>query len=103
MKADMYGTAFLETINRMNEVRPVDQINESRPTGGSSLRVLRELVKGPEPLPKLMTTVNMEFRAFAEALRQMEDAGWLAVRRRGTEDFAELTGIGAQIVDLSAR
>ncbi|MGA2592917.1 MAG: hypothetical protein ABSH32_23635 [Bryobacteraceae bacterium] len=98
-KAESF-TAYLEAKQRW------DRAKKAAPTvgGGTALSILAVLAGNagqPMPLTDLQAASDMSFSSFAEAIKRLQDSGYLTLVGTPGAESAQLTKLGAEVASLA--
>jgi len=72
--------------------------------GGTALSILAVLAGNggqPKPLPDLQAASDMSFSAFAEAIKRLQEMGYLTLIGPPGSEAAELTKLGVEVAALA--
>ena len=101
-KADSF-TAYLEAKQRAEKAK------QSPPAsaGGTALSILAVLAGNaglPMPLvPDLQTASGMTFSGFADAIKRLQETGYITLVGPPGSEVAQLTNLGAQVAPLGGQ
>lgn len=97
-KAESF-TAYLEAKQRARKEK------ESAPAAGgtafSILAVLAVNTGQPMPLPNLQAASGMSFTSFAEAIKRLQESGYITVTGAPGSEAAQLTALGRDVAALA--
>ena len=96
-KADSF-TAFLKEKQRLKSMR------QPQPQGATPLSLLSLLAEAPQremPVPELQAASGMSFTGLAEALKALQESGYLALSGPPGGESAVLTPLGVDVAGLA--
>ena len=94
-KGDSFST-FLETLERLNPSK-----GEGTQKKRTSLHLIKKLASsGREPLQNLMIHSGMGLIEFADNLKQIQEAGLVALSGTGADQVVELTSTGTMLANM---
>ena len=97
-KADSF-TAFLKEKQRLRSMRQPQQ------QGATPLSILNVLAEAPQrqmPVQELQAASGMSFAGFAEALKALQESGYLALSGPPGGESAVLTPLGVDVASLAS-
>jgi hypothetical protein len=97
-KAESF-TAYLEAKQQRKRAEPPQQTG-----GGTALSILAVLAgsgRDATPLPDLQAASGMSFTDFAEAVKRLQDSGYLTIAGAPGSETAQLTKLGQDVAALA--
>jgi predicted transcriptional regulator len=92
-------TTYLEEKQRWEKQRQASPARGS--TALSLLGVLAQTSDGSMPLTDLQAASDMSFSDFAEAMKRLQDSGYLTIAGTPGSESAQLTKLGAEVGSLA--